>query len=290
MATSRIPVDLRNPGQVFACIGLVEAAGVLFGASRGGFDWSSHTMTHFDLEAEGGRAPVEAVLNFLVEAETLSVAPADSRNSTEKWQVPTQQLPDGHPFPFPDPSSPATLPVLLKRGNDHMTIDHWGDDTRRDTVKFWAGSGGYPGAALVRDALQLIRALPEDAAENPFAVRASQSSSLRLDWRRDYIPLDAGFSPNEHPDIVMQGYPIVEVLAAIGLTHARPERIRKLEYRYAVIGSAKQRGAFDPIFLRAALGCAKLPFPSRAFRMHLGWPGQENQARCITNVLEESLR
>jgi CRISPR-associated protein Csx14 len=32
-----------------------------------------------------------------------------------------------------------------------------------------------------------------------------------------------------------------------------------------------------------------LPFPTRNFTMQLDWPGQENQARCITTVREETL-
>ena len=40
MAEADIPVDLLNPGQVFACLGFVEAAEVLLGDATGGFDWS----------------------------------------------------------------------------------------------------------------------------------------------------------------------------------------------------------------------------------------------------------
>ncbi len=35
MAEATIPVDLRNPGQVFACLGLMEAAEVLLGPAEG---------------------------------------------------------------------------------------------------------------------------------------------------------------------------------------------------------------------------------------------------------------
>jgi CRISPR-associated protein Csx14 len=125
---------------------------------------------------------------------------------------------------------------------------------------------------------------------DPFSVSAPQSSSFRFDWRRDYVPIDAGFSLNEHGKLEPRGYPLVEILAAIGLANARPARLRKLEYRYGVVGRAH---ASDPAhlplpFVRAALGCAPLPFPFRRFRMDLDWPGQENQARCITTVSEES--
>lgn len=45
--------------------------------------------------------------------------------------------------------------------------------------------------------------------------------------------------------------------------------------------------AHDPILLRAALGSAEVPFPRRQFRMRLGWPVKEDQARAITTVTEE---
>jgi len=285
MAEAAIPVDLFNPGQVFACLGFLEAADVLLGEAQGGFDWSNEVDTRFLLRAAGDENPVEAVLAFLAEAEVVALAPAHSRNRTEKWDVPTQRLPLGEPFPFPDPASPATLPARLRAGEQFIDITHWGEATNVDNVKFWAGAGGYPGVALLRDALDLMRGRWEEARDDPFSVSALQSSSFRFDWRRDYIPLDAGFSPNEHADVKMVGYPLVEILAAIGLSHARPLRLDKLHYRYAVLGS--KDACLPPVLLRAGLGCAPLPFNRRIFRMELGWPGQENQARCILEVMEE---
>lgn len=290
MALSRVPVDLFNPGQVFACLGLMEAAEILLGNAEGGFDWSDPANVQFALNCQGDGSAVEGVLRFLAQAEVTTLAPQASENSTSKWQISTCTLGADAAFPFPDPESPAPLPALLSdRAGRQIIIDHWGDATKRGNVKFWAGSGGYPGAALVRDALDLVRGLPEAAVTNPFSVFANQSSSLRFDWRRDYVPLDAGFSPNEHQGkMVMRGYPLVEVLAAIGLTNARPKRIGELEYSYSVIGISGDSELFSPMLIRAALGCGTLPFRSRRFRMKMNWPGKEKQARCITNVFEES--
>lgn len=288
MAAADIPVDLFNPGQAFACLGFLEAAEILLGDAEGGFDWSEEGNTRFRLQANGNRSPFDAVLGFLAEAEVKACSPAPSRLRTEKWDVPTVALGPHEPFPFPEPDSPATLPALLTDEEGHMIrLEHWGDGTTRDAVKFWAGSGGYPGAALARDALGLVRERLADAAYDPFALSVPQSSSFRFDWRRDYIPLDVGFSPNQHGDLTMVGFPLVEILAAIGLTHARPERVDKLNYRYGVLGVSSPDRVYDSVFLRAALGGTKLPFPQRSFRMRLGWPGQENQARCITDVFEE---
>jgi CRISPR-associated protein Csb3 len=62
MAEARIPVDLLNPGQVFACLGFLEAAEVLLGGAEGGFDWTDATDARFGLRAAGEQNPVAAVL------------------------------------------------------------------------------------------------------------------------------------------------------------------------------------------------------------------------------------
>lgn len=301
-----IPVDLFNPGQVFACIGFMEAADVLLGDAECGFDWSDEANVRFWLSARGEENPFTATLGFLATARVLSLAPAASVHDTKKWQVPTQKLPADAPFPFPDPDSPATLPAVLEGlwpdGSDQivrLVIDHWGDTTCRDAVKFWGGAGGYPGSALARDAIDLIRDRCLEAASDPFALSAEQSSSFRFDWRRDYIPIDIGFSLNTHQGnkIAAVGFPLVEVLAALGLSNARPLRLNVLEYRYAVIGARPSEGralefnpTFAPTILRAALGGSPLPVLQRTFRMRLGWPAKEGQARAITTVIEESER
>lgn len=297
MADASIPVDLFNPGQVFACLGLMEAADTLLGHAQAAFDWSDEADTRFLLRAAGDSNPVEEVLSFLAGAEVVSRSPAPDALSTDKWKVPTYGSPqfglEEDQYPFRSPNSPATLVAVLQDPDAparSIEIDYWGDTSGRDNAKFWAGSGGYPGAALLRDALDLVRNDLTKAADDPFALTAPQSSSFRFDWRRDYIPLDAGFSPNEHGDVVMTGYPAVEVLAAIGMGAARPHRPSrsdKLAYRYGVIAGHAGDTLFPPSILRAALGASELPFNRRVFRMTLGWPGQEGQARCIIDVNEE---
>ena len=292
MAESTIPVDLHSPGQVFACLGLLEAAEVLLGNAAGVFAWEGAQET-FRVAASGEEEPVARVLRFLDEATVIARAPDGSKNF-EKWLPAwgdTEFDPLGAPFPFPDPNSLATLPAVLRdRAGAEIGVDYWGDATRRDNVKFWAGAGGKPGVAILRDALRLVGdRLPEHEGA-PFSFSAAQSNSFRFDWRRGYVPIDAGFSLNNHKSgipIVPMGFPLVEILAAVGVTHARPARIDKLEYRYGVIGGDH---LLDPLVLRAALG-AESPLvpglPFRRFCMRLDWPGKAGQARCITRVTEE---
>jgi CRISPR-associated protein Csx14 len=289
MAEAAIPVDLRNPGQVFACLGFMEAAEILCGPCEGRFAYED-TMSSADfiLEVDGPEDPVSETLRFLVGAEAQAIVPCGSDLSTRKWDVETLRL-DTSIFPCSAPDSPAALPALLKGEKHSIPIEHWADGSDRDNVKFWAGAAGYPGAALARDALALVRGLGDNelamAATDPFNVSARQSSSFRFDWRRDYIPLDAGFSPNEHGGIAMVGYPFVELLAAIGMQNARPARLEarsKLAYRYGVSSAI-----LPTAFARAVLGGESLGFPIRLFHMRLGWPGQEGQARCIIDAQEE---
>src|SRR5580693_6817054 len=68
MAEHAIPVDLYNPGQVFACMGFLEAADVLLGDAVGGFDWSEPEKVVFQIRADGAVNPVAAVLEFLAAA------------------------------------------------------------------------------------------------------------------------------------------------------------------------------------------------------------------------------
>ena len=292
MGCSSVPVDLLNPGQVFACLGFVEAADILLGEARGGFDWTGDGSAQFRVTA-ASEDPVARVLRFIDEAKAIAWAPAGSSLDTGKWGVDTVRAPeDTYEYPFAEPDTPATLSAQLwDAAGNVISIDHWGDQSGCDNMKFWAGAGGYPGAALTRDALRLVDGSASDRSDDPFALTAEQSSSFRFDWRRDYVPIDAGFSPNDHrSELTMQGYPVVELLAAIGLTHARPLRHDKLRYSYGVAGIAGPV-LYDPIFLRAALGARRPPLsamPFRRFSMRLAWPGQENQARCIVDVIEEN--
>ena len=295
MAESTIPVDLLNPGQVFACLGIMEAADILLGDSSAAFDWSGDGNTTFRVAAAGTEPPVERVLRFLEDAEVVARVPARSPNPDTwkpSWGDPPEVDEPGNPFPFPDPGSPATLPAVLRdaAGNE-VGLEYWGDATRRDNVKFWAGSAGKPGAAIARDTLRLVRGNVRQHATDPFAMSGAQTNSFRFDWRRDYVPVQDGFSPNKHKkNMRMVGFPLVEVLAAVGMTHARPSRRTKLEYRYGVLGH-RDGVLLVPLFHRAALGTS-IPLPGRPFRrfvMHLDWPGKEGQARCITQVMEEEI-
>ena len=252
MAESAIPVDLLNPGHVFACLGIMEAADLLLGGAAGAFDWHAGRETTFRVAATGANPPVERVMRFLEEAEVVTRAPAQSAN-LHAWKASWGAAPEvdepGTPFPFPDPKSPERLPAVLRddAGNE-ITLNHWGDATaKRDEMKFWTGANGTPGVAVVRNAVNAIRQARNKTgryADDPFALptdHAIRTTSLRFDWRGSYVPVQEGFSLNEHKKTMhMVRFPIVEVLAAIGLTDSRASRKSDYEYRYGVLGERRR--------------------------------------------------
>ncbi len=287
MSAVSIPVDLFNPGQVFASLGFMEAALQLGQPVRGGFDWSTGE-TRFVLAAS--EDPFDLVLRHLAICKVVAVQQPGDPFPADKWGVPAQE--GDLRSEVPRQASIATVMALLQGPLGELRLDHWGDGTRRDKVKFWAGSGGMPGATFAQRILDALRSGSHagDWRARPFDVQVPLSSSLRFDPRGSGVPMDAGFSENSLRHVRRAGFPLVELLAALGLGSARPLRPDprdKLVYRYAVLAAARQRAHLHhPALLRAALGCVDLPYPTRRFTMRLDWPGKEGQARCITTVQE----
>jgi CRISPR-associated protein Csx14 len=298
MHEASIPVDLRNPGQVFACYGFAEACEALFDdRCEIRFDYRDReTATTCTILSERTEDTVLEVLRFLHGAKASTVMPnapgfSNAHLSTAKWDVAEVEGPSGI-SPSPVPPAPATLPASLESGGRRLIIHQWADSAAsgRDNVKFWGGSGGYSASAIARDMLADIAALPatdlDQWSRNPFEYAVTMSGGFRFDWRRDYVPLDAGFSPNKHGNVSMVGFPVTELVAAIGLQHARPVRASrrdKLHYRYAVSSSRLPLPLARPL-----LGDGDLGFPKRTFVMVLNWPGQAGQSRCIIDAREEN--
>ncbi len=281
-----VPVDLQNPGQVFACLGFMEAAEILCGPTISEFDWSDPGGARFYLELDDGSDAFDRVLEFLAACEVCGLVPESHAETLdmETWRLPTVLEPRQQGFAMPPPSAPAMLPARLSSGAHQLIVHHWGDATRRDKVKFWGGAGGLPGAVIFAKTLEFVRGQIVESRHAPFDLATPLSSSFRLDWRRDYVPSESGFSLNAHPSVTAVGFPLVELLAAIGLSHARPHRPSsrdKLLYEYFVHGSP-----LPALVQRALLGARFPAITSRGFRIRLDWPAKEGQARCITSVTE----
>jgi CRISPR-associated protein Csb3 len=181
MAEHAIPVDLYNPGQVFGCLGFLEAADVLLGDAEGGFDWSDVTNVAFRLGASGDENPVAAVLEFLAAATPRRWAPvgyadppAKKRKSAKKKdtvdvddETEGDEAGDGQhidleyseTFLAPD-GDRMSLPIRLGGGNRQVVeLGHWADGSDRNSFKLYAGNRSAAGIA--RAMLQGVREKPK---------------------------------------------------------------------------------------------------------------------------------
>lgn len=308
--TASIPVDLRSPGQVLACMGFLEAAEVLLGGVEAHFDWSGAQAT-FVLRADGDKNPFAVVLDFLSNAKICELTPigyveggaADGDDGGEEDATPGEPE-DGDESDDDEPGevqgrvvTPAfpsgegdrnALPIQLVDDGRRLTVSHWTDGSSRDDFKLY--SGNRSANRIATQMLQGVRAKPkrnqsigevrnrglqqlwqeQRAAilQAPFDVVTPMGGSFNFDPRGAWTAIDAGYSPNTQKDGIAAS-PVVEILAAIGLEHARPNQYESRKVRYAVWGHP-----LPPMLGRAALAGADLKLPMRRFEFELDLSGK----------------
>jgi CRISPR-associated protein Csx14 len=246
MAEADIPVDLFNPGQVFACLGFLEAAEILLGDAEGGFDWSDEANVRFHLRAAGEENPIAAVLTFLAEAEVIVLAPSGVEGPWPSGAEPTQEFPaplkalrksDGKGF------TASVLPVALRRGTDCVPITHWLKKDSRDPLKLFAGQ--QVGAQLASNMLigdpakkgsegyqHIHPALQEKNFADPFNEVCPVGGRFGFDARGGWDSMRIGVSLDKN-GILVRISPQVEVLAAMGLENALPVMPSTYQISYA---------------------------------------------------------
>jgi len=295
MATAEIPVDLRNPGQVFACLGFLEGADVLCGGAEGGFEWEQRQdpRATFTVATAGTDNPFGVVLEYLAKTDVHAMAPRDwiapkrSERKSGKGEERADELIRVGYSPTPVPSEMA-LPIRIGGGNrPTVELGHWADGSSRDEFKLYAGnrSALTIASTLIRGRLtkkgkvrligvrQLWDERRDELLDNPFDAVVPMGGSFNFDARCAWEALDAGYSPNDQGHKVM-GSPVVEVLAAWGLENARPHRLDVRLYRYTA-----WRGLLPPTLARAALTGEIGTWECRRFRMELGRSGDNKVVR-----------
>ena len=308
--TASVPVDLKSPGQVLACMGFLEAAEVLLGDVEAHFDWSG-TQPTFVLRADGHENPIEVVLEFLSKAKICELKPigyveggAPDGDDSGKEDATPGEPEDGDESDDDDPgevqgrvTTPAfpsgegdrnALPIQLVDDGRRLTVSHWADGSSRDDFKLY--SGNRSANRIATQMLQGVRAKPmrnqsigegtnqglqqlwqqerEAILKAPFDVVTPMGGSFNFDPRGAWTAIDAGYSPNTQKDGIAAS-PVVEILAAIGLEHARPDQYESRKVRYAVWGHP-----LPPMLGRAALAGADLKLPMRRFEFELDLSGK----------------
>jgi CRISPR-associated protein Csx14 len=292
MSATSIPVDLFNPGQVFACLGFLEVADRLLGNAEGGFGWDARGKVRFTLSADGDRCPVREVLAFVRDASFCAVSPTP--DVQERDGNTTSVMPGVHPCKLADEKGKvrsALLPVSLSLNGRDMLVSSWTDfDSGREVLQLWTATNGNSASvrfSKLHAAYKAALAKAEHPEKDPFNLPAAVAANFRLELRRNWTAINLGFSPDKINKgsgcvpIELTTYPVVELLAAIGLNETRPVKLTKLEWAYSVWGVP-----LPPALARAALGGGLLPETCRRFRMVLEEPNDGGDL-SIADAFEE---
>lgn len=287
MAESRIPVDLFNPGQVFACMGFLEAAETLLGGTEGGFDWADPGDVRFVLRAAGEVEPVREVLAFLAAATLRRFAPAGYRDQ-KKDEDAEEDAPKDPPeasqtFPSAEPDR-MSLPIRLGGGNRPLVeLTHWADGSGRDPLKLYSGNRSALGiaTAMLAGLRTLHEQQPDALAAAPSDELMPMGGSFNFDPRGAWTALDAGYSLNEHKHAVLAS-PVVELLAPWGLEHARPQEVGRRRYAYAA-----WQPLLPPMLARPAIAGMLKALPQRRFHVSLPMSGKN---KIMSHAEEDTSR
>jgi CRISPR-associated protein Csb3 len=300
MAKASIPVDLFNPGQVFACMGFLEAADVLLGNAVGGFEWRNIDGPRFKIQTDGADNPFGVVLDFLTRAQLQRLAPegyveplasagtkkpkkdAKKRRKEEREDGESSdgQALKSETFPAREADRLA-LPLRLELEGRSLDITHWCDGSSRNSFKLFAGQ--QRSNVIAQQMIHAIRTLwsvdNNKLLADPFGRTVPLGgSSFKFDPRKSWTGIDAGYSPDEQSHDV-QASPVVEVFAAVGLEHARPDEFGIRNVRYGIWGIP-----LPPLLARPALSGASIVVPMRVFRFTLDLAGKN---KIVTFAQEE---
>ena len=310
MAEASIPVDLNNPGQVFACLGFLEAADVLCGDAEGGFDWSDDEDVKFGLRVSGEESPVATVLRFLADAQVRAVAPVgwrpkkepETKSSRTKLQAELTAQVSSEEFPGMCPDTSMAMPVrIVGQSNEKsvkITLSHWSDASSRAAFKLYSGNrsaleiagamlagtrdkprkGQNRGDLKTKGVAQLWEDRQNKMIERPFDIVTPMGGSFNFDPRGAWTAIDAGYSPNDQGHQV-EASPAVEILAAWGLENARPHTFEIRRVRYAV-----WNGTLPPALARVVIAGGIEVVPQRRFHFELGVSGKN---KVVTFAEEE---
>lgn len=292
MAESSIPVDLYNPGQVFACLGLLELADQLIGDAQGAFDWSDEANVSFKLKASTDVNPVAAVLKELAEATIVEIEPVgwpgESSITAESSEV--FPSPIAHHKDNEGDYKRTKLPIALQfapPSSGSLEIQHWSDDSSRPEFKLYAGNRS--GFSIAGDMMrgkwgkptkkgisklsnqgltQLWNADPAGLAQAPFHVLVPMAGSFNMDARGAWSPIDAGYSPDKQGHALVASS-VVEILAVVGLEHYRPIEQERNVFMQCV-WSDWLHPELARVALQGRLGC----FQHRTFEFALRYSGK----------------
>ncbi len=247
----RVKVDVTNPGQFFACCGLLELADRLWPGAEGWFE-----KRGFYIRTNDYSRTLSALLG---QTRRLTFDVGDDSDSTEEDDK-SENLP--------------VEPILLKwsDGSDAIYLNWWADKT----IKPWAGSMNErvilramltaidPQGADPFNDLRYVQYQSSKPTKSSTPKKPQKKEPFYFDPRRGNKshPLDCGFSPDTHK-MKADCCPALEALCFIGLQRARPTPIgigNQSNYRVWTQASPFDVGLPAP--LAGAVSCGSLSWPA----------------------------
>lgn len=213
--TIRITVDVTNPGQFFACCGLLELSARLWPETTGAF-----AQGEFFIEPLGADATLPRLLSALKDADPSDDNPADAiddgPNADDEGQNNDEDM----------LASPLSLGTPF-----NLVLNWWTDKA----IKPWAGSMNarlifktmrkaiiYENADPFND-LRVIYDQPEAILPGKRPKKPKKREPFYFDSRRggNAKSLDVGFAPDAFK-MTSATCPAVEALCMVGLQRFRP--------------------------------------------------------------------
>jgi len=202
----RINVDVTNPGQFFACCGLLELADRLWPGAEGWFDNAT-----FNLCAGGS---IRQILTRLIDSE-----PRELKQVCGNIPV-----------------KPIIAPLELDLGDGaskQLVIDFWmrlarvkGKVQAISNPPWNCWSGQQTPLRIwkpLKDALQeILQSKSDNELYRLFTLTSPLTGRFGFDSVAVWSALDLGFSPNDQ-EIAVHSSPASELLAAIGIQRFRPQ-------------------------------------------------------------------
>lgn len=208
----RINVDPANPGQFFACCGLLELADRLWPGAEGWFE-----VGEFCIACAG------TLRELLAAARSVTIAGMDGEAASDD----ESEDDDG------DDENSTVTPVEIT-SPVKLTLDWWGDKS----IKTWAGSMNVHSIAFaMAKAIDPERTDPFSQCEVVYDppkkdTTTAKRRGVRLKKREPFYfdslrgpnahARDVGFSPNDLK-LTTTASPVVEFLCLLGLQRCRPE-------------------------------------------------------------------
>jgi CRISPR-associated protein Csx14 len=194
-------VDTRNPGQFYACCGLLEISSRIWPESEAWFEVTARGSRYRIATNSGDNEPLVEIVRRVSEPDTVVESDAESY-------------------------APGLRPLLLIPFD--LRLDWWIEDgVQKSPLKMWAGQQ-TPQRIMSDMQAQLSHLKP---GHDLLYQQRPMKGRWGVDAASSWTARSVGYSPDEQ-NMPWIAHPGTEVFAAIGLQRCRPLRIEGMKGRW----------------------------------------------------------